>query len=220
MKQIGWPTWIVFLALGITVQTVQAQEEKVTLQTREEEMDTSRFTGLLRTYNQVIRAQEEELTLVKLDLVGPVLYALSFGGGNDSAARNVSNVVRLAVERKFRPDWSWIVGTALQADTRRVRDVGLSGGVRYYYNLNRRILKGKSANNFSANYLSAQATGRTRPRRNQQQVAVQLLYGIQRRLLGWAYLDVNAGVAARIKNYPEQRNALDLVTTVQVGLAF
>jgi hypothetical protein len=36
----------------------------------------------------------------------------------------------------------------------------------------------------------------------------------------WAYLDVNAGVSARIKKYPEQRDVLDLITTVQVGLAF
>ncbi|MBD0256073.1 MAG: hypothetical protein ICV83_10165 [Cytophagales bacterium] len=208
------------LVLAATAHAATAQEEKVTLQTGEEEMDTSRFAGLLRTYNQVVRAREEERTLIKVDLLGPALYAFSFGGNNDSTERNVSNVVRLAVERKFRPDWSWIAGTTIQADTRAVRDVGLMGGVRYYYNLNRRILKGKSANNFSANYLGLQATGRTRPRRDQQQVALQLLYGIQRRIFGWAYLDVNAGISARLKKYPEQRNVLDLVTAVQVGLAF
>lgn len=220
MRQTRWHTLLVLLLLAAAARTAQAQQEKVTLQTGEEEMDTSRFTGLLRTYNQVIGAREEELTLVKLDLTGPVLYAFSFGGDNDSTARNVSNVVRFSVERKFRPDWSWIAGTTIQADTRQVRDVGLSGGVRYYYNLNRRILKGKSANNFSANYLSAQLTGRTRPQRDQQQVAVQLLYGIQRRILSWAYLDVNVGISARIKKYPEQRNLLDLIAALQVGLAF
>ncbi len=211
---------ILLLVLIAAVQAARAQEEKITIETGEEEMDTNRFTGLLRSYNQVIRAQEEELTLIKIDLLGPVLYTLSFGGGGDSAARNVSNVVRIALERKFRPDWSWIVGAALQADTREVRDAGLSGGVRYYYNLNRRILKGRSANNFSANYLSTQLTGRTRPRLNQQQVALQFLYGVQRRLFSWAYLDVNAGISARIKKYPEQRNLFDLITTVQLGLAF
>jgi hypothetical protein len=220
MRRIFWQQLLTCLALAATVQLARAQEEKVTFQTGEEEMDTSRFAGLLRTYNQVIRAQEEELTLIKLDLLGPALYAFSFGGDNDSAVRNVSNVVRLAVERKFRPDWSWIAGTTLRADPRQVREVGLHGGVRYYYNLNRRILKGKSANNFSANYLGAQLAARTRPRRDQQQVALQLLYGIQRRMYRWAYLDVNAGVSARIKKYPEQRDVLDLITTVQVGLAF
>ncbi len=220
MKRTFRQQLLVLLVLITTAYAAAAQEENVTLQTTEEEMDTSRFAGLLRTYNQVVRVREEELTLIKLDLLGPALYAFSFGGNNDSTARNVSNVVRLAVERKFRPDWSWIAAATIQADTREVRDVGLSGGVRYYYNLNRRILKGKSANNFSANYLGAQVTGRTRPRRDQQQVALQLLYGIQRRIFGWAYFDVNAGLSARLKKYPEQQNVLDLVTAVQVGLAF
>jgi hypothetical protein len=202
-----------------SIQFAQAQE-KVTLQTNEEEMDSTRFSGLLHSYNQIIRARSEELVLFKIDLLGPALYGFSFGGKNDSTARNVSNVIRVSVEKKFRPDWSWIVGTTIQADTREVRDIGLLGGVRYYYNMNRRILKGKSANNFSANYVSTQFTGRTRPGKDQQQVAVQLLYGIQRRIFSWGYLDMNAGISARIKKYPEQKNVLNFVTAIQVGLAF
>ena len=210
---------LVLFGLVLSFQEIRAQE-KVTIQTQEEEMDSTQFSRLLRSYNQIIRAKSEELVLFKIDLLGPALYGLSFGGKNDSTARNVSNVLRVSLEKKFKPDWSWIVGTHIQADTKEIRDIGLLGGVRYYYNLNRRILKGKSANNFSANYVSTQLVGRTRPNQDQQQVALQLLYGIQRRIFSWAYIDVNAGISGRIKKYPEQKSSLDLIAAIQLGLAF
>ncbi|QHT70269.1 hypothetical protein GXP67_28270 [Rhodocytophaga rosea] len=187
MKRLFMRMLSIIAGVVISLQLAVAQE-KVTLQSGEEEMDSTQFSGLLRSYNQIIRVQSEELVLFKIDLLGPALYGLSFGGKNDSTARNVNNVIRLSVEKKFRPDWSWIAGTTIQADTREVRDIGILGGVRYYYNLNRRILKGKSANNFSANYLSPQLIARTRPGKDQQQVALQLLYGIQRRIFSWDIL--------------------------------
>jgi hypothetical protein len=219
MKQLFMRILSIIAGVVITLQFAVAQE-KVTVQSGEEDMDSTQFSGLLRSYNQIIRAQSEELVLFKIDLLAPALYGLSFGGKNDSAARNVNNVIRFSVEKKFRPDWSWIVGTIIQADTRKVRDIGILGGVRYYYNLNRRILRGKSANNFSANYISPQLIARTRPGKDQQQVALQLLYGIQRRIFSWGYIDANAGISGRIKKYPEQKRRIEFIAGIQLGIAF
>ncbi|PSR53434.1 hypothetical protein AHMF7605_07790 [Adhaeribacter arboris] len=210
---------ILFLAtwLFVSFPAILSAQEKVTIKTSEEEMDTTHFSNLVQTYNHLIRVQEEELQLFKIDLIGPALFLFSLGGNKDSVK---SNVLRLAYERKIRPNWSWIVSPTLQADRDRVRDVGISGGLRYYYNQNNRILKGKSANNFSANYLGAYLNGRTRPGENQQQLSIDLVYGIQRRLGRWAFVDFDLGLRNKIKAYPATKNRIDLMTEIRLGLAF
>jgi hypothetical protein len=79
---------------------------------------------------------------------------------------------------------------------------------RYYYNLNRRIAYGKSANNLSANYIAPIAgfdvsrsfsfVGTTSIRDNGYGLSrrhVGFLYGVQRRLIKNGFIDVNAGLA-------------------------
>ncbi|MDQ3290771.1 MAG: hypothetical protein M3Q05_05710, partial [Bacteroidota bacterium] len=192
-------------------------QEKVTIKASEEEMDTTQFSNLVQTYNQLIRVQEEELQIFKIDLLGPTLFLFTLGGDKDSVN---ANVVRLAYERKIRPNWSWIVSPTVQADRDQIRDVGISGGVRYYYNQQKRILKGKSANNFSANYLGAYLNGRTRPGENQQQLSVDLVYGIQRRLGRWAFVDFDLGLSNKIKAYPKTKNRVEVRGEILLGLAF
>jgi hypothetical protein len=215
MKQI----LILFISLLTGLPWVAAQE-KVTIERSEEEMDTARFAHLVNSYNHVIRANEEKKQLIKIDLIGPVLYLFSLGERNDSTKKHINNMLRLSFERKITPAWSYIVGTTLQADNRRIRDVGLHGGVRYYYNLNRRILKGKSANNFSANYLSTFVQGRTRPRRNEQDLSIHLVYGIQRRITRWGYVEADVGVAKSIIKYPDRKAGLEFRASIQLGIAF
>jgi len=210
---------ILFIGLLTGLPWVAAQE-KITIERSEEEMDTARFAHLLDSYNHVIRANEEKKQLIKIDLIGPVLYLFSLGERNDSSKNHVNNMVRVSFERKIKPAWSYIVGTTLRADNRRIRDVGLTGGMRYYYNLNRRILKGKSANNFSANYLSTFIDGRTRPGRNEQDLSIHLVYGIQRRITRWGYVDADVGIAKGIINYPDRKAGLDFRASIQLGIAF
>ena len=80
---------------------------------------------------------------------------------------------------------------------------------RYYYNLRRRIRKGKSANNFSTNYLSL-ALGSSVGRQSTETpfnyynagAAVRLdgalLYGLQRRLGRYGFVDFSFGVPFRL----------------------
>jgi hypothetical protein len=206
---------LAWLALS-SPATVRAQE-KVTIKTSEEEMDTTNFSNLVKTYNHLIRVRQEERHLFKIDLIGPTLFLMSLGGDKDAVK---SKVLRLAFEKKIQPNWSWILSPTLQADRDRVRDLGLSGGLRFYYNQQHRILKGKSANNFSANYLGAYLNGRSRPGNDQQQLSLDLVYGIQRRLGKWAYVDFDFGLTNKIKAYPASGNRIDLNSNIQLGLAF
>jgi hypothetical protein len=78
---------------------------------------------------------------------------------------------------------------------------------RYYYNLNRRIAYGKSANNLSANYIAPIAgfdVGKSYRYDGNSVVDegyglskrhVGFLYGVQRRLIKNGFIDVNAGLA-------------------------
>lgn len=84
--------------------------------------------------------------------------------------------------------------------------IGLDIGPRYYYNLRRRMWASRNANNLSANYLSLVATTRlVFPRSDPRivaplgnfyfhKVSVSPVYGIQRRIGKWMYLDVQAGL--------------------------
>ena len=147
---------ILIIICHLFVINLWAQEqERVTIESSEEEVDEDSFATLLDAYNRIIRADEEKLTLLKIDLLAPFFYALS-NGGDEEAENLASNVLRVTYEKKYRQDWSWFARAKLLAIRSRLTDYNLSGGIRYYYNLNRRILKGRSANNFSANYFGVE----------------------------------------------------------------
>ena len=83
--------------------------------------------------------------------------------------------------------------------------ISLEAGPRYYYNLRRRIRMSRSADNLSANYLSLVATTRlVFPRKDPRvveplgnfyfhRISVSPVYGIQRRIGRWMYVDVQTG---------------------------
>ena len=107
-------------------------------------------------------------------------------------------------------------------------------GARYYYDQARRIAKGKSANNFSGNYLSLQFDNIIQIRvnylaqdvnRSASKPTINLLYGIQRRLGKFGYFDFNLGLRYDEIDYnspvpPPRKTALALVTNFAIGLGF
>ena len=204
--------------LVVSLRPLSGQNEQVVIESSEEEMDTVKFSKLLKTYNDVIRVHEEELNIFKIDLLGPVLYGLSNWGPENDTVKN--NVLRIAYEQKFRPDWSWTLGSDVQADRKKVRDVRLNAGVRYYYNLNHRILKNKSANNFSANYISVSSSGRTRPGEDDYHLSLNLLYGIQRRIGKMGFVDFDVGLEGVVKAYSDRETGIDFTSRIVLGLAF
>lgn len=188
--------------------------QDVLLESNEEELDSANFSSLLKTYNSVIRVDEEEIQLFKIDLLGPFLYGLT---GKDTAEHNVLGI---AFEKKIKPIWSWIASATVRASREKVTNIWFASGVRNYYNMNKRILKGKSANNFSANYFSATLNTQLRPAESDEQLSINILYGIQRRLGKRGFVDWNVGLENILVPYSDKSVGIDFVTQISLGLGF
>ena len=209
----------IIIVFNLLVIDLWAQNEKVTIESSEEEVEEGSYEGLVDMYNHVIRAREEKLTLLKIDLLSPFFYAVSDGEGEEDQLL-IESILKVSFEKKYRPDWSWFTRIKLLALDRRLRESNLSGGIRYYYNLNRRILKGKSANNFSANYVGVEPNLRFNYGRGDSGFSVKLLYGIQRRIGKRGYVDFDVGLENIIVPYTEKEFGIEITGSLELGLAF
>jgi len=159
--------------------------------------------------SKLTRLQVEEHRLWKIGLTDLSLFV---AGDELQDSRYGLNFI---YECKLRTAWS--VLAEITPELLRYRDVAHSPlrtgfdvesqvAARYYYNLNKRIRKGKSASNFSANYLSlALGTGVGRqgystpftsggPRGEALRASAALFYGLQRRLGRYGFFDLNVGL--------------------------
>ncbi|MEO0332112.1 MAG: hypothetical protein AAF223_10565, partial [Bacteroidota bacterium] len=119
--------------------------------------------------------------------------------------------------------------------------LGLDFAVRYYYALPRRIKRGKSANNLSANYFSIQSRNSwigveanypiigTNPTVYTSEAifsrnnSFSILYGLQRRLGKYGYIDANLGYFYNpsFRNDPFRENwEFNIEANFSIGVAF
>jgi hypothetical protein len=160
-------------------------------------------------YRRFIRAQHQELTLVKLT-------ALPFFGGGAVSGSYWGYNAHMGIERKLSPAFSVNVENLIYYQNfRRYADhvyMRAMVGGRWYYRMNQRIAQGLSANNLSSNYLSinalvpvwrqftltsdatlrnplAQSLLNAQP----EPGALLLTWGIQRRLGRYGYFDFSTG---------------------------
>lgn len=202
---------------SISLWTCDAAAQTDSITIAEEKMDRSTFASLVDGYNKVIRADQEELRLFKIDLLGPLLYAFSDSESIDSLGQNV---VGLSYEQKINPSWSWILGTVIRANQMEVTQVEFEAGVRYYYNLKHRMLKGKSANNFSANYLGVALNGRRDLVADDFRSSIRTMAGIQRRIGKYGYVDFNLGLDAIYAPLDTRKARIDTFIRIGVGIGF
>lgn len=188
--------------------------QEVSMESSTEEMDSVKFSKLLKSYRDVVMVEREETTLIKFDLLGPMLYMLS---GIDTSKHNL---VRISYEQKFKPEWSWVAAFEGQANKSEFTELRYRGAVRYYFNMHKRILKGKSANNFSANYISTRVNYKYRPPEKDSQVSMDLLFGIQRRLWKYGYVDFDVGIENLISHFNDRTAGVDFTSSIQLGIAF
>jgi hypothetical protein len=160
-------------------------------------------------YRRFIRAQHQELTLIKIS-------GLPFFGGGIISGSYWGYNAQMGIERKLSPAFSVnAVNLIYYQNFRNYADyVNMRAfvGGRWYYSMNRRMEQGKSANNISANYLTingivpiwrrvtlaadlsrrnpyAESILNTRP----EYGGILLGWGMQRRLGGYGYFDLFAG---------------------------
>ncbi|MEL6560289.1 MAG: hypothetical protein AAFQ94_19020 [Bacteroidota bacterium] len=188
--------------------------QKVTVESSTEEMDTAKFSGLKKSYNRIIMAEREELTLFKIELLGPLLYAIT---DVDSIEFDVLHV---SVERKFKPEWSWNGAFTMRLGDIEDNEYVTSGAVRYYFNMEKRISKGKSANNFSANYISSRVAHRATPGDGKAALSIDFLFGIQRRLWKYGYFDFDVGLQNTFLATKNNDKGVNLLLDFKLGIAF
>ena len=197
--------------------------------------------SLYSKYSQLVRLQIEERQLWKLGLNN---FTINTGSQGLDYLRTG---VHLIYERKLGTAWS-VLGE-VSPDFVRYRAAGtnqLRNGLaaraqlagRYYYNLNQRIRKGKSASNFSANYLSlALGSGLGRPAQETPffgynyggpvaRLDAAVLYGLQRRLGRYGFVDFNFGFPFHLTHpdlsqpdpYANTTN-INIMLLLRIGLA-
>lgn len=196
-----------------------------------------------KQYSKLARLQVEETRLWKLGLnnIGSTYQVIP--NGPDSLLSSRLGV-HLAYEQKLTPTWS-VLGELSpdflryrSPETRQLRNgfaVRTQVAGRYYYNLNKRIRKGKSASNFSANYLSlalssgfgrhSRETHYTTFARDGQAVRLSLaaVYGLQRRLGRYGFVDFSLALPVALSSNPGRREAdmlaIDIFAKLRIGLA-
>ncbi|SFQ76449.1 hypothetical protein [Hymenobacter arizonensis] len=181
-----------------------------------------------------LRVQEEQRSLWKLGLNNFLPSSSAFGPGTYYTRYGL----HLAYERKLdNPDWS-VLGEVSPAITRYRPDASAESrqglGIRtqvagrYYHNRERRLLQGRNVGSFFADYVSvALGTGLGNGARETQYFLyrnsgqrfitadVALLYGLQRRLGRYGFIDANNGVAVLLLS---GRPVLCLTNSLRVGL--
>lgn len=198
------PILFLVLTMTLSVMKAHAQQDTITVSYSEEPAEKSSFS-FKEKYKYWTRATVEEKSMFK---VGLSQLAFGFGGGANTDF-SVGHVI--AFERKVGVPFSLLVQYRNDISTWTPTMLGLDAGVRYYYALPTRIKRGKSANNFSANYFSLQynntwsigdySEGVTPVRYDFTTFYsrdISLLYGLQRRLGKYGYVDINIGYGRRI----------------------
>lgn len=222
----------------LTQLDIYAQNDSIKVEYTEEKTEKSDYKFKER-YNYLQRRMIEEKSLFKISLLD-----FTVGLNDQNAYLNVhSRGSMLAYERKISPAFSFLYQnlnyftiSPFLFEGKPVTHILNSStiGGRYYYDQPRRIRKGKSANNFSANYLSLQFDNIIQIRVNyskddeQQSISkptINLLYGIQRRLGKFGYFDLNGGFRYDEINYNTTTNQprktpLALVLNASIGLGF
>jgi hypothetical protein len=202
---------VLFAAFLFCPVLVFAQADSTRVQYTEENAASSDFS-LKETYKYVIRAQVEEKSLFKIGVHG---FGFSHSGG----------FLRYGIgfEQKIKPSFSVLgdfVHTLEHDDPLKENPkFAFNLGARYYYNIEKRIRKGKSANNFSANYLGIyQQNMLVKENENYHyQTNVNFLYGLQRRLGKYGYVDFGFGPALK---HADQKTRLSFNALFSIGLAF
>jgi len=189
-----------FSPFGSYAQKDTTKRDTIKKEYYEENQARADYYKRKEKYDYVTRAKIEELSMFKIGLTATPLQF----------SKDRLGLIWLSIgyEKKIRPDFS-ILGN-LNAmlipfyKDEAIFNLNLSG--RYYYNMEEKIWEGKSANNLSANYVSALIplygviyTGGFNPG---IYPLVEALYGIQRRLGHLCYVDGNIGVGLSL-NQPE-----------------
>ncbi len=189
----------------------------------EEGEEESDFT-FKEKYDYFTRADIQETTLVKVALFRTPGLLPGVGVEQKLAPSLSINVftgpsVSLLTRTVINED-----GTTFDDFQWGINKVRTTIGVRYYFDIMRRIKSGLSANNFSANYIGYQMNHLVSPRyegfqEGGYQFKQTLVFGVQRRLGDFGYVDFNVGGLGIVGRLIGMQN-FETVLNFQIGLGF
>lgn len=231
---------LLYLLLLGSIQVVHAQTpDSLRIEQTTEDARIS-ATEVKRFIRYITRADVEERTLVKVG-VWPASEK-SYQGYRTDQKFGIGLNYEILVEQKLSPSFSFMAGLdgvwrynsfrvpvnslpspstppptsySLYILHSNITELFWKAGFRYYHGMAKRIRTGRSANNFSGNYISIQVAEPTYRFLNVTSLdpykgsnisfrdrdlllespkpRLSLLYGLQRRLGKFAYADINAG---------------------------
>jgi hypothetical protein len=202
------------ISLCGTARVMAQGKDTVTTEYHEEQADTSKDKKESK-YDYFIRAQVEQTKMLKLG-VGFGSAAAGYANAHGSSFNFFGSPFQayIAYEYKLDPSFS------LLAEARGMpwffSDLSANFALRYYYDMEKRIKQGKSANNFSGNYFSIQQTNLVyHPAALIGVPGLELLYGLQRKLGRRGFIDVNLG-----PRYDLRAGQAGIAINLATGVAF
>jgi hypothetical protein len=187
----------------------------------------------------IFRCFEEENSLFKIDMtklfyVAPNQANLTFSMAYEKKLKKTA----WSLNQELRADYSY--SFEKYSDGYAMTTIESNGTMfryvlepRYYYNLNKRIRKGKSANNLSGNYLALHNFNRlshtfleirpgNEPNRKQLVTAIGAVWGIQRRMFNHGFFDAKFGIVRKLNErfHDFLIPGVEPVLDIKIGFAF
>ncbi len=195
---------------------VYAQTDSLKVDYRQESIDSSDYS-LKRNYKYLNISLKEEKNLLKFGFKPFTLLA----------REDFQFATSIVFEKKIYPEWSVLfelensfgIYESVFHHSKIISMTNtLNVGARYYYGMNRKIKQGKTANNFNGNFLELSinsipplnhSKGKLDPEGDNyynqsklQGTAIQLSWGIQRRLNNFLFFDAKVFADCLVNPFP------------------
>ena len=210
-----------FLLLFVFAGKLHAQDTTKIVYTSEQ--DTLIKQRFLDRYENVFMTKVPTRHMLKVGLEFYPLGRFEFGGsgiqsGWLSAGYEFKLTPSVSLGANIKSTGGWSSMSGWEGDL----TAGFQG--RWYFDMNRRIAEGRSANNFTGNYLAIIAENNWR-NYNTNQMRIGVEFGLQRRFFNNGILDFAAGVyyfdnPYNYSNVYRKINDFEISTRTTLGFAF
>ena len=203
-------------AIMIFVATAAFAQTDTVFTTLSQENGTLAPQQFMSEYDRAFGTMTHAKWMFKVDLAGTLSQIFDAPGSAAEVETKISDAVSIGMGYQYEPS-----ATGYLANPEHQFLVG----VRWYYDMKKRMAAGKSAANFSGNYLgleSAFMTEREREQPKYQSYRFSARWGVQRRLLSSGFFDLSYALGAKyVPSQPFARKTwlFSLQPRTAIGLA-
>lgn len=186
------------LVLGLAISARSFCQDSVSM-SYSEEQDTLKPIRFIDRYENIFMNKVPTKNIFKLG-ISQYQQSIPYALYNDKGFKN--SAVQISYEHKLSQEYSValygqmpLVGNAIPASW-ILKNTAVGAQFRWYYDMRRRISSGRSANNFTGNYLALELSNTFAMSKAS---IVQIRTGFQRRFLNFGFLDLSIGLR---QNFP------------------